>query len=88
MAKYSLFAGYNYYPSGGMRDFRGQFATIEQAYACACDYNEGSEFYDWYQIVDSETWLWIRSGVPDPAALEASRIATLSRDIADISGAD
>ncbi len=28
---YFLFAGSDYYPSGGMRDYQGTFATLEEA---------------------------------------------------------
>lgn len=50
---YLLFAGSDYYPSGGWDDFRGSFKTIEEAKAAAAEIKSyGSNVYDWYQIVD------------------------------------
>jgi hypothetical protein len=47
--KYALFAGYNYYPSGGMCDLIGRFDTIDEARMARKD-------SDWYQIVDTSTF--------------------------------
>lgn len=43
---YLLFAGYSYYPSGGWKDFRGCYPSIEEAKKV---FTESS--YDWYHIV-------------------------------------
>jgi hypothetical protein len=56
MKKYLLFAGENYYPKGGMNDFKGSFDTVEES---ENEYytNEVQRYnsWEWYQIVDSET---------------------------------
>jgi aminoglycoside phosphotransferase (APT) family kinase protein len=57
MKRYILFAGEYYYPGGGWTDFVGSFATVEEAVA---DYKarETADPYrwDWYQVLDMETW--------------------------------
>ena len=50
--RYILFAGDQYYPGGGMEDFRGTFDTVEEARAAA---GRGRSRYDWAQVVDRET---------------------------------
>lgn len=50
MKRYLLFAGDNYYPSGGWGDFVDGFDSVEQA---ALKLAERS--YDWFQIVDATT---------------------------------
>lgn len=51
---YLLFAGFSYYASGGMNDYQGNFATLEDAMNhlsnVKLDYGESP---DWYQIVDA-----------------------------------
>lgn len=48
--RYMLFAGSEYYPSGGMDDLKGTFDTVEEATA------EGyAKRYDWFHVVDRET---------------------------------
>lgn len=37
MSKYHLFAGRDYYPEGGTKDYKGVFETLEQAYGVAID---------------------------------------------------
>lgn len=46
MNNYLVFAGADYYPSGGWEDYRGEYAGLEQARNTARTSNE-----DWYQIV-------------------------------------
>jgi len=46
---FALFAGYNYYPSGGWDDHIATFATLEEAQHAR---NARSHKYDWFQIVD------------------------------------
>lgn len=50
MKRYLLFAGDEYYPNRGWKDFKGDFDTEPEAFkqALRCD-------RDWYQIVDTET---------------------------------
>ncbi len=45
-----LFAGDNYYPSGGWSDFRGQYLTRELAEQAA-----SSVRCDWWHVVDLST---------------------------------
>jgi hypothetical protein len=54
--QYALFAGSHYYPSGGMNDCRGRYVTIELARDAAQIGDEDFGGYDWYQIVDLETF--------------------------------
>lgn len=49
LKRYLLFAGDIYYPGGGWSDFVGSFETIEDAR------EHLPEFYDWHQIIDTET---------------------------------
>lgn len=55
MKKYLLFADENYYPKGGMRDFKGSFDTIEDAEIMFNDNESGMCGWGWYQIVERET---------------------------------
>jgi len=45
--RYFLFSGSHYYPSGGWSDFKGSFATIEDALR--------ADRKDWWHIVDMTT---------------------------------
>lgn len=45
---YIVFAGDHYYPSGGMQDFIGNYATKDEAIAAAAG-------WDWAQVVLLET---------------------------------
>ena len=46
---FALFAGHNFYPSGGWDDHIATFATLEEAQHAR---NARSHKYDWFQIVD------------------------------------
>jgi len=48
---YLLFAGSNYYPSGGWDDFRGEFNTLEEAREAAESSNFSFSKYDWWHVV-------------------------------------
>jgi hypothetical protein len=50
--RYLLFSGAHYYPEGGWYDFRGSFATAEEAKAAYRPYRFGGE---WAHVVDTET---------------------------------
>lgn len=54
--KYFLFAGYNYYPSGGWRDYKGTYDTEVECYKFLLSSNDN---YDWYHIVDTETMTYV-----------------------------
>ena len=56
LKRYLLFMYDNYYPSGGWSDFRGDFDTVEEAYAFV---HPG---YDFYDIVDTTIKETIRTG--------------------------
>lgn len=57
--KIALFAGHNYYPEGGVGDFRGFFQTVDHAQrafiASAVDIAGDSYIDNWGQIVDPST---------------------------------
>jgi len=46
---FALFAGHNYYPSGGWDDLIGTYPTLPEARAVSI---ARSHEYDWFQIVD------------------------------------
>ena len=50
MKKYLLFCGYNYYPSGGFRDFQSSHDTEQEAEKAALKTK-----FTWYQVVDAES---------------------------------
>jgi hypothetical protein len=61
-----LLAGYNYYPEAKTGDWIKRFATYEEANDFVTEVSNGREFkhfhienteYDWYQIVDLNTYL-------------------------------
>jgi hypothetical protein len=54
--RYALFAGDNYYPCGGLRDLKGRFETLEDARVYVTTHLSYGEFYDWWHIVDTETF--------------------------------
>lgn len=43
---YHLFAGDDYYPMGGLGDYRGSFPTIEDAHAATLSIR----YLDWWEI--------------------------------------
>ena len=51
---FHLFTGSEYYPEGGVCDFKGTFYTVEAARKHAVDDIFEGEFHDidWYQITD------------------------------------
>lgn len=58
-----LIAGYNYYPSGDTGDWKGCYATEEEALAQIGEpkyrlykYNVCGEDVDWYKVVDLREW--------------------------------
>lgn len=53
MKRYLVFAGYDYYPSGGWDDFQSDHETAEEAHAAVRTLVVKS--HDWYQVVDLET---------------------------------
>lgn len=49
--RYMLFAGYDYYPSGGMNDFIGRNATLLET----MELLHTVHIRDWFNIYDSKT---------------------------------
>lgn len=56
--QYLLFAGYNYYPGGGMNDYIDEFDDLEDAKQRGANVSDsyGTE-YDWWHIYDTHTGL-------------------------------
>jgi hypothetical protein len=52
MKRFLLFAGDTYYPSGGWRDFQGDYESVEDAFRSLA--RKRSSF-EWYQVVDWKT---------------------------------
>lgn len=59
MKRFMLFAGENYYPCGGMEDFKGSFDTYEEAEEYVNTKNKGVQMdgwgWDWAHVYDTET---------------------------------
>jgi hypothetical protein len=49
MKQYFVFAGDNYYPDGGWKDFKGAFDSIYEAKKFLNDRKQ----YDWWEIIDA-----------------------------------
>ena len=69
MKNFALFAGDNYYPSGGMLDLVGRFDSVEEAVAGAkapeddeYEWATWGRVYDWYQVVDLTTFTVVVRG--------------------------
>ncbi|WNL50779.1 hypothetical protein RPALISO_192 [Ruegeria phage RpAliso] len=64
-ARYALFAGSHYYPSGGWGDHVDNFETLEAAIERGNKHDEGATTYDddWAHVVDLTTWerVWSRN---------------------------
>lgn len=54
MKKYLLFAGLNYYPDRAWRNLIGDFDNISDTEIVLKNL-KGSDWVDWFQIVDTET---------------------------------
>ena len=52
MKNFILFAGYNYYPSGGWGDFKGFFDTYEEARLKGVELKNQQMLADWFEVVD------------------------------------
>lgn len=52
MKRFAVFAGYEYYPAGGMYDFKGSFDTKAEASSFAASIGR-----DWMHIADTESGL-------------------------------
>lgn len=48
MSRYIAFGGRTFYPMGGMEDYLGHFADLDEAKAIV----EGKRFMDWGHILD------------------------------------
>ena len=78
--RYLLFGGYQYYPSGGWHDFVTSFDDPKEAVAFASTSTSrtmtGTVGYDWWHLVDTETWEQVVTGIND-LVLEAQDRAWL-----------
>jgi hypothetical protein len=52
---FAFFAGAQYYPAPGFRDYSGSFATLDEAKAAADKYMASEGSYSWVQVVDLRT---------------------------------
>lgn len=56
--RYWLFAGYECYPNGGMRDFIGSYDTVEDAEYALSNYSHELDYmhdeFDWFEVLDSK----------------------------------
>lgn len=52
MKKFLVFTGSDYYPNGGMGDFRADFDTLDEALKFLVN---DRETWDWKQIYNTET---------------------------------
>lgn len=53
--RYHLFSGDNYYPHGGMADYRGAFSTIQETELAFSKPREGYKgAWDWGQIASDD----------------------------------
>jgi hypothetical protein len=55
MKRYALFAGGEFYPACGWRDFKGAFDTLDEAVAAADEPEEDCVSGWWYCVADLET---------------------------------
>lgn len=59
--RYLAFAGNRYYAAGGWNDYKGSYATFDEAVAAAFEYakkenHDPDNIHDWwYQIVDTQS---------------------------------
>jgi hypothetical protein len=51
MNRYLLFAGENYYPSGGIRDFIGDYQSMEMTIEALGEVRKAN----WFNIMDTKT---------------------------------
>lgn len=57
MKQFLLFSGDTYYPGGGWEDYKGDYATQEEAIAAS-----KADEHDWFQIVDLQTTQIVHEG--------------------------
>jgi hypothetical protein len=53
MLKYHVWAGHDYYPGAGLDDYRGSFATVEEAIDVAKRYIDKKSRKDWATVVET-----------------------------------
>ena len=59
MKRFLLFAGCNYYPSGGWQDFQSSHDTELEAVMAAANLSDG---HDWWHVIDTERMGMIANG--------------------------
>lgn len=66
MKRFLLFAGDQYYPSGGWQDFKKSFDTVLEAVKAAAGNTKDTDLrsgtWDWWQVVDLETGKMVDEG--------------------------
>lgn len=62
MSTYLVFAGENYYPSGGIDDLVGQFPDFDQAASCLSGKIQHSDWGHIFCVDTGETWEQFRRG--------------------------
>ena len=55
MKKYLLFRGYDYYPAGGIQDFKKDFSSLKSLF----EFLAKDLHFDWIQIVEAESFKMI-----------------------------
>lgn len=55
--QYILFAGWSYYPGGGMEDYIDSYDTFEEANAFGVELKQGRG-YDWFHVLDLSDMSW------------------------------
>lgn len=55
MNQYLVFAGYRYYPNGGVHDFFDSFASLEEAIKYAKE-RASEDLYRWAHVADLNTF--------------------------------
>ncbi len=63
MKKFILFASETYYASGGMGDMQGSFDSLEEAENEFHENEDGIEGWDWFEIVDRDSWKFVLKDV-------------------------
>jgi len=59
MKRFLLFAGSDYYPSGGWGDFNSDHDTALEAVLAAAELEDGT---DWWQVIDTQTKSVVHTG--------------------------
>lgn len=78
MSTYLVFAGENYYPSGGIDDLVGQFPDFAQAVDCLADKIQRSDWGHIFCVDTGETWEQFRTSRQKPGSRTYECVYTIS----------